>query len=65
MRTLCVTRRCSVLVLVITMSVMGMPRPASAAGDELPAGAHDRGLTINGQPLSQVLRGPARTPSSP
>lgn len=47
--------RMSTLILVVSLSLSGLPRPASAAGDTLPAGAHRRGLTINGQPLANLL----------
>ena len=43
------------LVLVIGVSVIGRPLPASAAGDETPAGAQHRGLAINARPLTQLL----------
>ena len=55
METRPVARRLSALILVVTVSVIGMPLPASAAGEERVTVARDRGLTINGQPLAQFL----------
>ena len=42
-------RRASALTLVVTLSLIGIPFPVSAAEGESPP------LTINGQPLSQFL----------
>ena len=47
-----VTRRLSALSLVVALTMIGMPVPVSAGGDESPP---PRALTINGLPLSQVL----------
>ena len=52
METCSVTRRMSALTLVVTLSVIGMPLPAGAAGEERAAAARPRGLTLNGRPLS-------------
>ena len=40
------------LVLIVALSLLGTPLPAHAAGEELPV---PRGLTIQGQPLSDVV----------
>ena len=40
---------------VVTVLVMGMPLPSSAAGEEEVGVPRHRGLTINGRPLSQLL----------
>ena len=61
MHTRSVFRRMSALTLVVTLSLVGIPRPTSAAGAEEVAAARHRGLTINGQPLSQFL-GATATP---
>ena len=53
METCAVARRMSALILVITMSVIGMPLPAGAAGEEDVEVAWHRALTFNGRPLSQ------------
>lgn len=46
-------RDLTALTLVVTMSVIGAPLPTSAAGEE--SSAPSRVLTLNGQPLSQLL----------
>ena len=61
MESCSVVRRAAV-PLAVALSVTWMSLPASAAGDERVAAARHRGLTINGQPLSKLLRGTARTP---
>ena len=53
METCSVTRRMSAPILLVTLSVMGMPLPAGAAGEERAAVA-PRGLTLNGRPLSEL-----------
>ena len=55
METCAVARRMSALILVITVSVIGMPLPAGAAGEEDVEVAWHRALTFNGRPLSQFL----------
>ncbi len=55
METCAVARRMSALILVSTVSVIGMPLPAGAAGEEAVEGAWHRALTFNGRPLSQFL----------
>ena len=52
-----VTRRVSALIMVITVSLIGVPLPA--AGQEDVAVTCHRSLTINGRPLSQLLRATA------
>jgi len=42
-------RRLSVFVLVLTLSLIGIPLPAHAAAEEAPP------ITLNGRPLSQLL----------
>ena len=49
--------RVSALVLIVTLSIIGMPITAIASGDDDPV--QSRRLTIHGQPLSEVLRAPA------
>ena len=44
-------RRVSALTLVVALSIIGIPLPASAADAEVVA----KGLTLNGLPLSQLL----------
>ena len=44
-----IVHRASALVLVVSLSIIGIPPPAHAGGEESPP------LTINGLPLSQVL----------
>ena len=53
METRPVARRISALILVVTVSVVGMAFPA--AGQEDVEVARHRALTINGRPLSQFL----------
>ena len=55
METYSVARRMSALTLVVTLSVIGMPLPASAAGEEHVAVTRHRALTINGRPLSEFV----------
>ena len=52
-------RRISALTLVLTLSLVGIPLPAHAAGDEPPAVAGDRTLMFRGQPLWQFLYAPS------
>ena len=61
MHTRSAFRRISALTLVVTLSLIAMPRPTSAASEEEGAGARHRGLTINGQPLSQLLNATVTT----
>ena len=49
-------RRVSALTLALTLSLVGIPLPAHAAGDEAVAG--DRTLMFRGQPLWQFLYAP-------
>ena len=56
--------RSMAMILAIMVFVIGMPRPASAAGEELPGGAHQVGLTLNGQSLSHLLSTTAGTERS-
>ena len=51
-------RRVSALTLVLTLSLVGIPLPAHAAGDEPPALAGDRTLIFRGQPLWQFFYAP-------
>ena len=51
-RVLLIRRVCA-LTLVVALSIIGIPLPASAAGDEDPAPA--RRLTIQGQPLAHAV----------
>ena len=60
-----VARRLSALTLVVTVSVIGMPLPASAAGREEVASARHRGLTFNGRPLSELATLPAPLQTAP
>ena len=55
METCAVARRMSALILVVTVSVIGTPLPAGAAGEEAVEVAWHRALTFNGRPLSQFL----------
>ena len=60
-----VARRLSALTLVVTVSVIGMPLPASAAGREEVASARHHGLTFNGRPLSEFAALPAPLQTAP
>ena len=51
MATRLTIRRMSALTLVVTVSVIGIPLPTHAAGEESPP----RVLTVHGQPLSHLL----------
>ena len=53
MKTCSAACRGLALALATAVSVIGTPLPASAAGDELPAGAPHHALTLGGLPLSQ------------
>ena len=55
----CVTRRVSAFVLVVAAAVMGVPLPASSAGQEDVVVAARPGLTLNGQPLAELVRAPS------
>ena len=46
---------CRRSVLVIAMSVIGMPVPASAAGEGRGGVSRQRHLTLDGRPLSRLL----------
>ena len=63
METRPVARRISALILVVTVSVVGMAFPA--AGQEDVAIPRHRALTINGQPLSQFVAFPAPVQTLP
>lgn len=56
MPTHSVVRRMSALTLAVILLLVGMPLPTSAAGEEHAAVACHRALTLNGRPLSQLLR---------
>ena len=52
-------RRLMTLTLLVTLSMLGMPLPASASGDESVGEASEgRVLTLNGHPLWEVLHDP-------
>ena len=55
------TRRIPAFTLVVTLTTIGVPIPASASGEQEQPSAPNRVLTLNGQPLSQFL-GATATP---
>ena len=59
METCSVARRLSSLILVVTVSVIGIPLPVRAAGEDRVTATRHRGLTFNGRPLSEFVALPA------
>ena len=65
METCSVARCLSALILVVTVSVIGMPLPARAAGEDRVTATRHRGLTFNGRPLSEFAALPAPLQTAP
>ena len=65
METCSVARCLSALILVVTVSVIGMPLPARAAGEDRVTATRHRGLTFNGRPLSEFVALPAPLQTAP
>ena len=55
MKTDSMAHRLLAFTLVVTVVVLGRPLPAGAAGNEVEPVARQRGLTIQGRPLSEVV----------